>query len=371
MAAGINVEGTVMTDSMLGLGLGALSLLATLILCLVLMPLARRSGWLDQPDARKLHARPTPLVGGVAVFVVFFGVQIVAGAWLGSLLVASLVVLLTGLADDRWPLSAAVRFAAQAAACFIMIYWAGIRLDDFGELFGPFTLNLGMLAVPITVFSALGVINAFNMIDGLDGLAGGVFVVAASAMTLLATLAGRADAVPLLIPMIGAVLGYLLLNARLPWNRRARVFLGDGGSMLLGFWLAWFFVDLGNGSRVGVERAFAPMTAVWLIGVPLLDTTRLIGNRWRAGKSAFEADRRHLHHAFLAAGFTVGQTWWGIVGLCAVFAGVGVVLERSGVPDYVSFYAFVAVGYLYLRVMRRTWREARFLGRPFRLSNSS
>ena len=345
------------------------ALAATAALVLLLLPLARHWGWLDQPDVRKTHRQPTPLVGGVAVFVAFFAVAVGltgSAAPLAPLLVASAIVLITGLVDDRRPLGAPVRFLAQGLACAVMVFWGGVLLTDFGQLFGPFTLGLGWLAVPITVFAALGVINAFNMIDGLDGLSGSVFVIAAAAMAVLAAVAGRADTAALLTLMIGAVLGFLALNLRLPWNRRARTFLGDSGSVLLGFWLAWMFIDLGNGSRAGVERAFAPMTAVWLIGVPLLDTTRLMRNRWKAGRSAFEADRHHLHHAFLAAGFTVGQAWWGIVGLSALFAAVGVGFELAGAPDWVSFYTFIAAGLVYLRVMKRAWSRERFLGRAFR-----
>lgn len=347
------------------MGLALIAALATALLGLALMPVARRLGWLDTPDARKVHKRPTPLVGGTAIFVVFFALCAWLGLSVAPLFVASAIVLVTGLVDDRWPLSATARFLAQAAACAVMIFWAGVLLTDFGQLFGPFTLSLGWLAVPVTVFSALGVINAFNMIDGLDGLSGSVFAVAVVALGLLAWTGGRADAALLLLLMGGCVAGFLALNARLPWNRRARTFLGDSGSVLLGFWLAWLFIDLGNGSREGVTRAFDPMTAVWIVGVPLLDTTRLMRNRWKAGRSAFEADRHHLHHAFLAAGFTVGQAWWGVVGLCAAFAATGMAFHWLGVPEYVSFYAFIGAGLVYLRVMKKAWSSERFLGRAF------
>ena len=329
---------------------------ATVLLCLALMPLARHWGWIDAPDDRKTHGLPTPLVGGTAIFIAFFSLAFGAGwppATLVPLVVASAILLITGLVDDRWPLGAGVRFATQATACLVMVFWAGVRLTDFGELFGPFTLSLGLLAVPVTVFSVLGVINAFNMIDGLDGLSGSVFCIAAGGMALLAALGGRVEAAIVLLLMVGCVACFLALNGRLPWNRRARTFLGASGSVLLGFWLAWAFVDLGNGSREGVERVFAPMTAVWLIGIPLLDTTRLMSQRWKAGRSAFDADRNHLHHAFLDAGCSVERTWGYVVGLCAGFAATGIALELAGVPEYVSFYTFIAAGLVYFRVMKR------------------
>lgn len=351
-----------MTELQTGL-MALVALVGVTLIGLLLIPVARQFEWIDQPDARKRHGAPTPVIGGVAIFIVFFSLVLGMRLAVWPLFLASLVVLLTGLVDDRRPLSAKTRFFAQGVACLIMVFWGGVLLNDFGALFGPFTLTLGVLAVPVTVFSALGVINAFNMIDGLDGLSGSLFVIAAGAMAVLAALGGRSDAVLILLLMAGAVMGFLALNARLPWNARARTFLGDSGSVLLGFWLAWMFIDLGNGSREGFERAFAPMTAVWLFGVPLLDTTRLMRNRWKAGRSAFDADRRHLHHAFIDAGFSVGQAWWGVVGLSALFAAIGMAFELGGVPEYVSFYAFLAAGLVYLRVMQRSFREARFLGR--------
>lgn len=335
-------------------------LLATAF-ALALIPLAQRWGWMDHPEERKLHRDPTPLVGGPAIFLALF----LTLGWVGlrpaALTEACLVVLVSGIVDDRRPLHAYTRFAAQILACLIMILTAGIALHDFGRLMWDGVLGLGWLWAPITVFSALGVINAFNMIDGLDGLSGTVFVICCASMALLADLAGQGGAVFLLQAGAAAVLGFLFLNARFPWNRRARVFLGDSGSSLLGFFLAWMFIDLGGGP----DRAFAPITAVWIFGIPLLDTTRLMVLRWRQGRSAFDADRYHLHHAFLRAGFGVRATWLIIGALSAACAGVGVLSELAGVPEYWRFWAFMAVGLVYFRVMKQAWRRQRFLGRRF------
>jgi len=331
------------------------------VFSLALMPLARRLGWMDQPLGRKAHGHPTPLVGGVAVFLACWLVLgLAAPPGLAPLLAAAAVVLVSGLVDDRWPQSAWLRFVVQAAACLVMIWYGNVELHDFGRLFWDRGQGLGPLAVPVTVFAALGVINAMNMIDGLDGLCGSVFLVCCGAMAFLAARAGQGQAVFLLLTAGGAVLGFLALNARLPWNPRARVFLGDSGSALLGFFLAWLFIDLGNGP----DRAFAPMTAVWIIGVPLYDTSYLIYSRWRLGQSAFAADQQHLHHAFLRAGFSVRTAWLGVVGLCAASALAGILSELWRVPEYWRFYAYIAVGLIYVHTLRRTWRTGRFLGRP-------
>jgi len=245
--------------------------------------------------------------------------------------------------------------------CLIMILWADIRLLDFGRLMWDGVFGLGWLAGPVTIFAALGVINSYNMIDGMDGLSGGVFLVAAAGMALFAGLAGQFEMLWLLLLSMAAVTGFLMLNARLPWNPKARVFLGDAGSLLLGFILAWCFISLGSGEA----RAFMPMTAVWLLAVPLLDTTTLMWRRWRSGESAFAADQHHLHHAFLRAGYSVQESWFAIILLALVLAGVGVLLELLSVPDYVGFWTFLGFAFVYYFYMSGSWTKQRFLGRDF------
>jgi UDP-GlcNAc:undecaprenyl-phosphate GlcNAc-1-phosphate transferase len=275
------------------------------------------------------------------------------------------LIFVAGVADDRKHLSHWVRFIVQVVACLVMVYWGDIYLVDFGRLFTSNVLALGPLYVFITIFAALGVINAFNMIDGMDGLSGGIFIVAAIGLTLYAGFAGAVNLHSLLLAAVASVLGFMLLNARFPWNTKARVFLGDSGSTLLGFILAWSFITLGSDLNESGHRAYMPMTAVWLIAVPLMDTSTLIWRRWRSGQSAFGADQHHLHHAFLRAGFSTVQAWAGIM-LFAIALGVaGALFEASSLPDYLSFWSFLAVSYAYFRYMQRTWRIQRFLGRDF------
>jgi UDP-GlcNAc:undecaprenyl-phosphate GlcNAc-1-phosphate transferase len=156
-----------------------------------------------------------------------------------------------------------------------------------------------------------------------------------------------------------------LLNARFPWNAKARVFLGDSGSTLLGFMLAWFFIALGNDHNETGQRVYMPMTAVWLFAVPLMDTTFLILRRMRDRRSPLSADRHHLHHAFLNAGFSTGQTWNRMM-LMAIACGLaGFAFELSGLPEYWSFWFFIACALAYQLYMRKAWKTHRFLGRAF------
>jgi UDP-GlcNAc:undecaprenyl-phosphate GlcNAc-1-phosphate transferase len=270
-------------------------------------------------------------------------------------------LLLTGLIDDLYELSATLRFLLQVGICLLLVKFGNARLEDLGQLFSGNVLQLGWMSIPITVFAAMGVINSFNLIDGMDGLSGTLFLVAAGGMALFAALAGSNALLWLLVLSMASVLGYLSLNARLPWNEKARVFLGDAGTLMLGFLLAWCFIRLGSGPR----RVFMPMTAVWLFAVPLLDTSTLIWRRWREGRSAFAADQNHLHHAFLRAGFSVEQTWARIFLLALALAVLGIGFELSRLPEWLSFYTFMLVAFTYYFYLKHSWATQRFLGRHF------
>lgn len=349
----------------------ALTLVATLVtvgLCLGLIPLARKIGLVDHPGERKVHEVSTPLTGGPALLItsglmmVFLceGSLLVQGLALGGLL-----MFVVGAIDDYRPLSALVRFLVQVVACMVIIVYSDVWLDDFGRLFWDSVVTLGWLNIPLTLFAAMGVINSFNMIDGMDGLSGSIFMVAAGGMALLAGIAQQYNIYLLLLVAFSAVFGYLLVNARFPWNPKARVFMGDSGSQFLGFFLAWCFIALGSDHNEAGQRAFMPMTAVWLFAVPLLDTTTVMWRRFRAGGSPLEADQHHFHHAFLRAGFTVGQTWLAITGFAVLLAAIGLNFELTGSPDYLSFWCFLLVAIAFQMYIKQSWHLQRFLNRDF------
>ena len=335
---------------------------------LALVPFARKVGLVDHPGHRKVHETVTPLTGGPAIFITlgaFMTWHLIDQPFMQALLAGGTLIFLAGLADDRKHLSPIVRFLVQVAACLVMVYHGNVYLEDFGSLFTNHVIELKHGAVPLTIFAALGVINAFNMIDGMDGLSGGIFMVAASGMAMYAGFAGAEHMHWLLLAAIFTVLGFMLLNARFPWNEKARIFLGDSGSTLLGFILAWCFIALGSDLNETGHRAYMPMTAVWLLAVPLMDTATLIWRRWRSGESALSADQYHLHHAFLRAGFTTGETWTKIMTMAMAGGVIGLGFELSGLPEYFSFWFFLACAFTYYLYMRKSWSIQRFLGRDF------
>jgi UDP-GlcNAc:undecaprenyl-phosphate GlcNAc-1-phosphate transferase len=302
------------------------------------------------------------LIGGLAIYIAMAMAILLATPYaieVLPLMVACGLMLVTGLIDDLHDLKPITRFIIQIIACCIMIFVSGVVLTDFGSLMWDGVLSLGWLSVPITIFAALGVINAYNMIDGLDGLSSTIFIVATAALAWLAMQADHTANAGMLLIAASAAAGFFVVNARMPWNKSARAFLGDSGSMFMGMFLAWQFIDLGNGEN----RAIAPMTAVWLLGVPLIDTLRLMTQRWRRGHSSLKADQYHLHHAFLKAGFSVYQTSILITVLVLFTTAIGIAGQMLAWPEYLMFYAYLAFCMVYLYVMHRCWHHGRFLGR--------
>lgn len=314
---------------------------------------APQLGLVDVPGGRKQHHGEVPLVGGLAMFG---GVLVAAlASWElltanGALLAALSLIILVGFVDDRSGLSASVRFLVQAIAVLVMVYWGGVRLDNLGNLFGFGDVYLGRWAVPMTVFAVLGVINAMNMIDGADGLAGGLALIALLSFAVFAGAAGVLDDT-LLLPFLFAVLGFLAFNLRTRWRHRASVFMGDAGSMLLGFALGWYAVDIAD-----VRGLMTPITAVWILAIPLMDTISLMIRRILKGVSPFCADCEHLHHILQRAGFTHGQTVAIVHGIAVLLAGIGIAGWKLGVPEYVMFYAFMAVFALYTYGVLHAWK---------------
>lgn len=340
-----------------------LTFTAVLVLMPVLIHLAPRLGLEDRPDTRKDHTGRVPLVGGIALFgglALILAVRHGFGGDIGVLLGAGALLVAMGAWDDRGHLTPRFRFVVQIAAVCLMIFGAGVVLRDFGQLLWPATLPLGWLAVPVTLFCVVGVTNATNMIDGMDGLSASVLLVSLAGLGLAHWVHGLSLAHdPVSAALMGGLCAYLLFNLRLPWRSRAWVFLGDAGTLFLGFLLAWLLVDHSQGSA----RVIAPVTALWLFAVPLLDTVFVMIKRRQAGLSMVGADREHLHHAFLRSGWSVNGTLGMIVLAAAGFTALGLVLERRGVAEYFSFALFLAVSAAYYITMSRAWRNRRFLGR--------
>jgi len=331
-------------------------LLVTIILVYILSPLARRIGLVDTPRAHKAHEGQVPLVGGLAMFCGFLLAVLVLPASLAAFrpLFAGLALLvIVGLLDDFRELGPNSRFVAQIGAGLIMVFWGGLSITTLGPLIGDWELQPGLVTVPFTVFAVVGVINAMNMQDGIDGLAGAQALIAFSTLAWTAFSGGATAHGVVLLVLASVTIGFLAFNLRLPGRPRAMVFMGDAGSMFLGFALAWFVVDLSQPP----DRTLAPVTALWILAVPLMDTVCILLRRMARGRSPFLADREHLHHLLQAAGFSVAGSVILVMIIAACLAVGGLAAQYLGVPDRYMFVGFLILFALYATIMDLSWRR--------------
>jgi UDP-GlcNAc:undecaprenyl-phosphate GlcNAc-1-phosphate transferase len=336
--------------------------IAAILTIAVLRPLARHVGLIDQPDERKQHVRATPLVGGPAMFlalVIVLAPQDTPAAW-APLFLGSLLLLVTGMVDDIRRIGSTIRLVVQGIAVLLICVGGEVVISSLGYLWlSGQEISLGVLAASFTIFCGIGLVNAVNMADGLDGLSASLSLVAFVALGFAAAVAGRTEDLLLIGAVSGALVGFLTFNYRLPGRKQALVFLGDSGSYLVGFLLFYVVVRLSQGP----QAAIAPVTALWICAIPLFDTVAIMLRRLRKGRSPFVADREHLHHVFLLAGFTVRETVAIMAGLASVGAALGVWGDLAGVPDLVMLAGFLFLAALYYRVITRAWTVMRFLNR--------
>ncbi|MGI9291127.1 MAG: MraY family glycosyltransferase [Gammaproteobacteria bacterium] len=335
---------------------------------MLLRPVASRLGLTDLPDTRKSHQGEMPLVGGIAIYLaiilaillhfLLFG-QSAQNDQILSFLGGALLLVIVGAWDDWVGLSPLIRFLAQIFAAFIMVYGGGIFLSDLGHLiYNNQIFSLGDLSVPFTVFVVVGMINAINMTDGLDGLSGNMTLVSLAGLGVANSLWGNQGHLILLNTVSAAVAGFLVVNQRSFWRNTAWVFLGDAGSMMLGFALAWNAIDIAS----AFPEILSPAAVLWFLAIPIFDTVTMMIRRISEGRSPFQADAEHLHHLFVRAGFTVGETI-GLMCLMQVFGCIiGLLVTYYQVPEFWVAAGFVLTGLFYLKMMNSAWKKGRLFG---------
>ena len=345
-----------------------LACVVTSVLIVIMRPLAQSVGLVDVPNARKAHHGPVPLVGGLAIFAAVAAACTVP-SWSGlspaapgmlSFLLAGLLLVSVGAVDDFMELSPRARFVAQTVAAIAMIFGGGVLLSDLGCMtISGEVLQLGFLAIPFTVFATIGVINALNMCDGLDGLSGSQALISLAGFWIAVALWGPTGSLALLTVLGGGILGFLLFNLRLPGRSRASIFLGDAGSMFLGFALTWFAISLSQGP----DRVIKPAAALWFVMLPVIDAVAMMLRRMVRGRSPFSPDREHLHHIFLLAGYSVNET----VAIMAMLGASGVAFGLASTfwdwPDLIVAVSFLLVGLGYFWMIMHSWRVMRFFRR--------
>ncbi len=319
-------------------------LIALAISNVMIMFLASRAGefgFIDYPDGqRKIHTVAKPLVGGIGILagvLISMLLFMPVGQNLG-LIMAILMIGAIGAIDDRRNVSFKIRFLVQMAATASIMYFGGTVLYSFGNLIGLGAIDTGILAWPITLFCVIGVINAVNMTDGLDGLAGGISLVAFSAFGMLAWLNNQSELTFISIAFIGALAAFLRFN----WHP-SKLFMGDTGSMSLGFVLAFFAIEVTQktGSIV------SPAAALLVLALPVTDTITVMAKRVLKGHSPFHPDKTHLHHVIKAMGFNHHKVVIVIISATVVSSSIAVIGTLLHFPDYLFFTIYMFCFTLY------------------------
>lgn len=280
---------------------------ASLAVMPLVMKLAEKTGAMDAPDARKVHKKPIPRIGGLGIYAAFMisftlltdfstlPSDIASGLY-GLMLGATLLIII-GLIDDYTDLPAKVKLLGQIAAACVAVIAFDVRIEFITDPFGDYFYT-ELLAIPLTVFWMVGLTNTVNLIDGLDGLAAGVATLAAITIMMVAIDDQVMIVAAFTAALAGAAVGFLKYNFN-----PASIFMGDTGSMFLGYMLAGISVI----GAVKSTTTIALIVPVLALGVPIMDTSFAIIRRYRGGVPIFKPDRGHLHHRLLDMGFTQRQ----------------------------------------------------------------
>ena len=308
-------------------------------------PIAYRVDLLDHSNERTLHEKAVPVIGGLAMGVGFLStLLLMSSLWQSWKLffVASSLMLLLGCLDDCKEIKVKYRFVIQFLIAWLVVEVGGV-VYTLGDLLGLGMITPGRWAILITLISIVGVINAVNMSDGLDGQAGGQSLISFLMLFFMAAYGNRWQEAWVLLIFVAVLIPFLLFNAPLFSDKPAQVFMGDAGSTFLGMALAWFAISLSQGPA----PVLSPVTALWLVAVPLIDLFSSIFRRILTRRSVFKPDLGHIHHALLWRGYSKRQVFFIMTGLSAILGLLGIGSFLLAVPDVVMFGGFISlfIGY--------------------------
>ena len=344
------------------LGQAVFAAFVAALLIMMLRRPAERWRLVDVPGGRKRHAAPVAVTGGVAITAAMLLALTVSFSAFGeyaAFFIGAVVLALTGLLDDLGEVSAGTKMLVQILAAVLMTSGGANFLINLGNLFATDPINTRLWAIPLTVFATVAVINAINMFDGLDGLAGSLSMVMLAFFAAFALLIGDLNAAKIIIVLAGAVAGFLFFN--LPWPLRGhhRTFMGDAGSMVLGFAIAWFSVSL---TQHHVD-AVSPPTMLWVLGLLLMDVFTVTVRRLARRRSPMVPDRDHIHHILIRRGYSQRATLVILVAANTLLAAIGTALWQLGVADWWIFWSFLLVCAAYFALFFMPFRLYRLRAR--------
>jgi len=324
-----------------------ISLLSCVTLILLLRGIVYHFAIGNYPSSHNQREYQISRLGGLAMYIATMVAMIVNHSLRGNLLIllgCAALMMVLGLLVEKQRLSVPLSILIQACLVTLVIVDADGSVTHTGAIFGP-DIPLGILSVPFSVIAFIGGINAIRTIDGEGGLAGKMALITILGVTTICYLAGITK-LPLELAMLGALLGFLLLNSRL-LTKRPWVFMGDSGSMWLGLVLGWFMVQLTH-DTVSAE----PALVLWLFGIPLLDTLAEMIRRLKYKRAPFNPDRTHIYHVLEYRGISVRNSVLILTLLHFVSVGIGVFFYLVYAPSFVVFWSFMLMLGMYYYGLR-------------------
>jgi UDP-GlcNAc:undecaprenyl-phosphate/decaprenyl-phosphate GlcNAc-1-phosphate transferase len=298
---------------------------------------AIKIGATDKPNQRKVHQKIMPRLGGLAIYISFIvGLLVLQPASIHHwpLVIGSFIIILTGIFDDLFELSAKIKLAGQLAAATVVVVWGDVLVSFINLPFGGM-IEFGYFSIPLTIVWIVGITNAINLIDGLDGLAAGVSSIALVTIGFMALIMGNFYVVAIASVLLASTLGFLFYNFH-----PAKIFMGDTGALFLGFIIA--VLSLLGFKNVTVISLIVP---VIILGVPISDTFFAIIRRFVNKKPLSAPDKSHLHHCLLRLGYSHRQTVLMIYAMAAMFGLTAIIFSQAKVWG-----SFVVVGILLILI---------------------
>lgn len=333
--------------------------LCSILTIKLLLPLAPHIGLIDLPNERKKHDGSIPLIGGISIFsgVLIASTLFIEQSHLVNLyLISSALIVFIGTLDDIYELSVGSRILFQGIVGCILVFGAGVYIQNFGALFYDSDIEIAGYGMIFTILAVIAAINAFNMVDGIDGLAGSMSIITICSIAVLMTI--NHSNFDLLLPLLIVVstIPYLFYNVSTRNPRGKKIFMGDAGSMYMGLTVIWLLALCTQETELG-KATFRPVTALWLIAIPLMDMLAIMTRRLREGSSPFKADNGHIHHILIRKGLSSRQTLWFISGVSIAFAFVGIVSEIWQVSEFLMLVFFLLSFLTYYVLLERLNRQ--------------
>lgn len=328
-----------------------ISILVTFFSITILRPFAKELGVVDKPSKRKKHSGDIPLIGGISIFI-GFNIALIGEYTDNNIIIAfisgSFFIFLLGLIDDCYPLSAKLRIFTQIIIVSLMVWYTELKLETFGHSFGLSNqINLGIFSYPITILGIVFVTNSYNLMDGADGVASALVLLALISISIVIILSGLAYLNPIIVALIGSLMPFIWFN--LTQVTKNKIFLGDSGSLFLGYIIACLLL-----LETQVNKTISTTYALWIIAIPIFDALSVFVHRIKKSQALFVPDRSHLHHFMQEIGLSTNKVLYSIIGLGLFLLLIGIIIENWSQVLSLPIFILLLVIYIWFRVFAKT-----------------